>query len=365
MKILYGVMGNTYGHVMRTQAIVERLMPEHEFLFVGGGRVPEALGRRGWNVHEVPVLRTVHRGGKVSVPAVMGQIMGRLTETPRVVGEITRLMDDFQPDLAICDREFFLPIACRRAGLRCVSLDHSHVLKACRYPVPTSERPSWSLAMLNDYLLFDFTRHHLIVSFFHPPLRRRQFADAATWTNCCRPVLRPAVTQMTPSPGDHVLVYQTSATFRPLLEPLAQLDRPVIVYGYGTETEHRRGNLLFKPYDDRQHPRRPRRVRLRGGKRRAQPHLRGAAFRQAGVLCFPIARLFEQFINAWHVRSLGYGDFCTDPQPGSAVFAAFERRLDEYRAAVAAAGSFDGTARVVARVREIITGDGPKPAATP
>ena len=67
------------------------------------------------------------------------------------------------------------------------------------------------------------------------------------------------------------------------------------------------------------------------------------------VLCFPIARLFEQFINAWHVRALGYGDFSTDPRPGMAIFAAFERRLDDYRAAIAAAGSFDGTARVVAR----------------
>ena len=46
-RILYGIMGNTYGHVMRTQAIVERLMPEHDFFFVGGGRVPEALAPRG------------------------------------------------------------------------------------------------------------------------------------------------------------------------------------------------------------------------------------------------------------------------------------------------------------------------------
>ena len=169
------------------------------------------------------------------------------------------------------------------------------------------------------------------------------------------PVLRPAVTQMQSSPGDHVLVYQTSATFKPLLAPLAQLDRPVIVYGYGTETEHRRGNLLFKPYDDR----------------RILADLAGCAYAVVNgghnlicealhfgkpVLCFPIARLFEQFINAWHVRSLGYGDFCVDPHPGKAVFAAFERNLDAYRAAVAAAGGFDGTARVVARVREILSG---------
>ena len=358
-KILYGVMGNTYGHVMRTQAIAERLMPEHEFLFVGGGRVPETLGERGrgWRVEELPVLRTVHHKGRVSVSRVVGQIAGRLIELPRVLGQLDRLIDDFQPDLAICDREFYLPIACRRAGLRCVSLDHSHVLKACRYPVPFDERLSWSLAMLNDYLLFDFTRHHLIVSFFHPPLRPRQRGRGDV-DELLPPVLRPAVAPIRPAAGEHVLVYQTSATFRPLLEPLSQLQRPVIVYGYGAEKEHRRGNLLFKPYDDRG----------------ILEDLAGCAYAVVNgghnlicealhfgkpVLCFPIARLFEQFINAWHVRALGYGAFSTDPEPGKEIFDAFERGLEGFRARLAAAaGTFDGTARVVARVREVIAASG-------
>ena len=357
MRVLYGVMGNTYGHVMRTQAIVERLMPEHEFYFVGGGRVPEALGKRGWNVLEVPVLRTVHRHGKVSVLRVIGQIAGRLLDAPRVVRQVGKLIEDFRPDLAFCDREFFVPIACRWKGLPCVSLDHSHVLKACRYPVPVSERVSWALAMLNDYLLFDLTRRHLIVSFFHPPLRRRMRGRGDV-DELLPPVLRPAVTTIAPKAGEHVLVYQTSATFKPLLEPLAKLDRPVIVYGYGTETEHRKGNLLFKPYSD-------------AG---ILEDLAGCAYAVVNgghnlicealyfgkpVLCFPITRLFEQFINAWHVRALGYGDFCTESRPEREVFDAFEARLTGYRAAVAAAaGSFDGTARVVARVREVIAARG-------
>ena len=355
-RILYGVMGNTHGHVMRTQAIVECLMPEHEFFFVGGGRVPEALGPggRGWDVLELPVLRTVHKKGKVSVSAVLGQIAGRLADTPRVLRQLDALIERFQPDLAICDREFFLPLACRRAGLECLSLDHSHVLKACRYPVPAGQRVSWTLAMLNDYALFDDTRHHLIVSFFHPPLRRR-WRGARQVDELLPPVLRPAVTRVEPCAGEHVLVYQTSATFRPLLAPLARLQRPVIVYGFGAQTVERQGNLTFKPYDDR--------AILEDLAACAYAVVNGghnliceALHFGKPVLCFPIARLFEQFINAWHVRALGYGDFCTDSRPGNAVFEAFERQLDAYRAGLAAAGSFDGTARVVARLREIIGG---------
>ena len=249
-RILYGVMGNTYGHVMRTQAIAERLMPEHEFSSsaAGGCRKRWAnAGAAGACTRCRCCARFTTRAA-CRCRASSARSPDGWWNSPRP-RELRRVIDDFQPDLAICDREFYLPIACRRAGLRCVSLDHSHVLKACRYPVPPSERLSWSLAMLNDYLLFDFTRQHLIVSFFHPPLRRRRRGRGDV-DELLPPVLRPAVTAVQPGVGEHVLVYQTSATFRPLLEPLSQLKRPVIVYGYGAEREHRRGNLTFKPFDD-------------------------------------------------------------------------------------------------------------------
>lgn len=352
-RILYGVMGNTYGHVMRTQAITSLLMPEHELYFVGGGRVPEALGGKESPLLEVPVLRTVHRKGKVSVSATVGQIVRRTVESPRIVRGIREVIERWQPDLAICDREFFLPIACARAGLRCVSLDHSHVLKACRYPVPPGQWVSWSLAMLNDYLFFDRTRHNLIVSFFHPPLKSRPRAGEIN--ELLPPVLRRAVAAQPPGPaGDHVLVYQTSTGFRPLLAALRALKRPVIAYGLGTREETREGNITFKPYSDHgilQDLAGCAYAVVNGGHNLICEALH---FRKP-VLCFPIARLFEQFINAWHVRASGYGDFSTESHPQTATFGRFEENLEAYRRQLTATGSFDGTAQVAARVRELAT----------
>lgn len=351
-KILYGVMGNTHGHLMRSLAIAER-MPEHEFHFLGGGRVPAGVAGR-FPVTEVPVLRTVHKAGRVSVPAVVGQIAGRLWDAPGVLRRVRGLIEEFQPDVAICDREFFLPIACRQTGLRCVSVDHSHVLKACRYPVPGDQRVSWTLAMLNDYALFDWTRHNLIVSFFHPPRR----PGARGVNELLPPVLRPAVAAIRAprEPGEHVLVYQTSATMRPLLEPLQGLGRPVVVYGFGAAEP--RGNLFFKAYDER--------AILEDLATCAYAVVNGGhnllceAFHfKKPALCFPIATLFEQWVNAWHVRALGYGDFSTARRPDVEVFRRFEARLEEYRARLAGA-DVDGTARVVARVRELVVGESPE-----
>jgi len=62
---------------------------------------------------------------------------------------------------------------------------------------------------------------------------------------------------------------------------------------------------------------------------------------------------FEQFLNAWHVRALGYGDFCANSRPTLATFTRFEARLPEFRAAIAKQ-FVDGTDQVIRRVNELI-----------
>ncbi len=342
-KILYGVMGNTYGHVMRTLSIVSR-MPEHEFRFIGGGRVPQTFSAR-YPVLEVPVLRTVHHKQRVSVPRTIAQIIRRVFEIPCQTRRIRNLIDDFKPDLIISDREFFTPIAARLAGRECVSIDHSHVMKACDYPVPRGQRLSWFLAMLNDYLLFDFTRRNLVVSFFQPPVKPGRTDEIFP------PVLRPEVKEVTPSTGDYIFVYQTSATFGPLIEALRHQPRPVVIYGFKPHAEVS-GNLTFKPYDQR--------ALLADLAGSAYAIVNGghnviceALYYGKPVLCFPIAMLFEQFINAWHIRSLGYGDFSTERHPTPDLFARFEQNLETCRTNLRGK-TFDGTEQIVNRLQQLI-----------
>src|SRR5580693_9351862 len=106
-RVIYGVMGNTYGHVARTLAIVSRL-PEHEFHFVGGGRVPELLGPK-WPVLEVPVKRTIHKNQRVSLAATCAQLARCVRQMPATRRRIADFIRDWKPHLAICDREIFLP----------------------------------------------------------------------------------------------------------------------------------------------------------------------------------------------------------------------------------------------------------------
>jgi hypothetical protein len=77
------------------------------------------------------------------------------------------------------------------------------------------------------------------------------------------------------------------------------------------------------------------------------------------VLALPIALDFEKFLNAWHVRALGYGDFSTSRAPAPALFHRFESRLDEYRSNIERT-FVDGTPAVVQRVRELVNPQGGK-----
>jgi uncharacterized protein (TIGR00661 family) len=342
-RVIYGVMGNTYGHIARTQAIVSRL-PDHEWYFVGGGRVPELLGA-SYPVLEVPVKRTVHKRQRVSIPTTIASITRCLAQAPPVRRQILDLIERWQPNIALCDREMFLPLAARAARLECVSIDHSHVLPACDYPVPLSQRASWTAARLEDALLFNRTRRNLIVSFFHPELKRPAFDELLP------PVLRSEVREISPSAGDHIFVYQTSPTFGELIEAARQLSRRVVIYGFKT-TDSREGNLVFKSF----HPR----AILEDLASCAYAVVNGghnliceALAYGKPLLCFPIAWHFEQFLNASYVRRLGYGDFSMTAHPSAELFRDFEKRLHDYRKNIART-FVGGTETVVRRVNEII-----------
>lgn len=338
-------MGTTNGHVSRSLAIAGSL-PEHEFHFLGGGRVLSRVSEE-YPVTELPMLRTVIRNQKVSVTGTMGQIARRVLELSRVKRQILKIIEEWQPDLALCDREFFLPFACREVGLKCVSVNHSRVLRCTEYPVPREQRKSWGLAMANDRLFFDYCPHYLTVSFYHPPFKKlRNVRD-----ELLPPVLRREVFELSATEGDHVLAYLFSVHAEGLLKSLKTLRREVIIYGLSDEVR-REGNLHFKPFN-------------------AESILEDLAscsyaivnaghnlisealFYGKPVLAFPIATLFEQYLNAYFLKELGYGDSYFGDGSMEAFLEKAEEKMEKFRQAVMSSPGH-GNEKAAARINEIL-----------
>ncbi|MBI5819004.1 MAG: hypothetical protein HZA88_08440 [Verrucomicrobia bacterium] len=342
-RVLYGVMTATNGHISRALAIVRRL-PEHQFFFFGGERLREAIGD-AYPMMTVPVLDTIRRRNRIRVTATCFQGIGNLARTPRVCRQIRDIIEQWQPHAAITDREFYLPLAARAAGLCCLSIDHQHIVSACHYPVPASQWVHRALFLASLRALYEFADRNMVVSFFHPPLR------PGGTNELLPPVLRSEVADVSAGTGKHVLVYQTTPTFTPLIDAVRQLARPVIVYGF-RDSQAVDGNLTFKPFD--------RRTILEDLAHCAYAVVNGghnllceAFYFHKPVFCFPVAGDFEQFLNAWHVRDLGFGDFSMSAAPSPDLFRRFELRLEDYRANISRRFT-DGTPVAIERVRQWI-----------
>jgi len=343
-RILYGVMGNTNGHVMRTLSIVPR-MPEDEFHFVAGGRAAELLKDR-YPVHEVPVLRTKHRKHRLSLSGTIGQIIHRITEIPVITSRLLDLMDHFQPDLIVSDREFFLPLAAMRARRACISIDHTHILKACHYSIPPHLLFNWSLTMLNDYFLFDHTRKNLIVSFFHPPVKKGcqdEIFDA---------VIRPHLEKIRPVHGEKIFVYLSIHGFHHLIDHLQATGREIVVYG-SHRPPGRYGCVEYRSFDE------TRMVEdlasctyavINGG----HNLISEALYFGKPILCFPIAGLFEQYINAYHVQKLGYGEYTYDYAPKKDYLLSFEEKLATFTENISK-NFREGSRHLAKRLKELAT----------
>ncbi len=342
-NIVFGVMGDARGHVNRALVVAER-MPEHRFLFVGGGRTVE-LERKGYAVKRVPMASTLYARNRVHVLPTALRGARVFMKYPRTLRRLLRVISDFDPVLALTDYEFFTPLAARRLGIPCVSVDHQHVITQCRCPAFTGQALSRMLMNLPLRAMYSRADRYLIPSFFPCPPRDPDRTEVFP------PLISPMVKAFAPTEGSHVVVYQTSPTFRQLIPVLRRLSSRVIVYGLGTHP--RSGNLVFRGPSKKAflEDLSSCRYLITNGGHNA---ISEALYFGKPVLAFPIRLAYEQWINARMVSRLGYGWDSLEPDPEVSLFQRFETRLDSYREAIAKR-DFYGTDRMLSRLAFMIT----------
>ncbi len=343
-RIVYGAMGDALGHVSRGLALAQELH-RHQFLFLGGGKL-RALKAFGYPVEEIPMPATYYADNRVDLGATARNGLEVLLRSGRIIARVTAALKCFDPDLVITDYEFFGPLAARRLGLPCISLDSHHGITKCVYPPPGRQAPSRKLMLAPLRWMFSNADRYLISAFFQLPPR-----DPAG-TEVFPPVVPCAAKEISPVEGDHVLVYQTSPTFHRLMPVLEQLGHPCIVYGLGRRAAQ--SNLVFKAPSGRgflEDLASCRYLVTNGG----QGAIAEALFFGKPVLAFPIRLAYEQFFNVHMLAALGYGDYCLSPRPDVSLFKSFETRLQHFRAHISG-GDFYGNARLAARLEELAGG---------
>jgi uncharacterized protein (TIGR00661 family) len=327
MRILYGVTGEGLGHAMRSRVMAEHLRSQgHEIKLVASRRACTYLRRYFDDVEEIPGftityakggigrMRTVYRNARLAKAAVRESI--DLYRNPIV---------DFQPDVCVSDFDSFAHIFGRLLGRPVISIDHQHVLDRCEHPTLGRMRVPLTRAVVRAKV--PGCAHYIVTSFYQPPLRPR----AQGTTTLVGPILRPEVLALTPTTGDHVLVYQTAT--RDLVEPLfAVFDQRFIVYG--CHDDRTVGNVTFRKFDESQFLTdlaSARAVICNGG----YTLISEALYLGKPVLSVPLRRHGEQQLNALYLEQLGLGRRADHPDAN--VFRDFLARVP--RTAPIAAGN--------------------------
>lgn len=321
-KIIYGVMGDAGGHINRAIAVAKEL-PQHEFLFVGGGKVKEAQ-KAGYSYSPLPMLSTILKDNNVLIGKTASHLCKNIIQYNSTVGDLCRVIEAFKPDLAITDYEFFLPKAARRVGIECISLDHQHIITNCTYPALPEEKVSRFITTNLIKCLFSTPNSFLVSSFYSLPPRDNR-------TEIVPPIIHRDILDYAPIDDDHIVVYMRTGINKSLFDGLLSMRRECRIYGM-QETGTQK-NLHFRA---------PSRqgfledlascayVVCNAG------HTLTSEALQLGkpVLAFPAHLFYEQYFNAYHLEQMNFGRIGNPFADSAATIVDFERNLKGMRSTV-------------------------------
>ena len=241
-RIIYGVAGEGFGHSSRSHLIGQHLIDAgHEVLFVASRKSLSYLRQHiGGRIHEIIGLSLVYQD-RILVPfKTVTTNLSRFLSNRRRNHDLYRtVFEPFDPDLVISDFEPFSAWWAWQNRVPLVSIDHQHLLTMCEIDHPASE---W-LSRLHAEAV---TRCHsfaaaayIILNFFQVPVRSSRAVLAP-------PVVRPIVESLTPTDGEHILLYTTDTSWKDALAGMLNSfsSRQFRIYGF--DQAERLGNCEFQ-----------------------------------------------------------------------------------------------------------------------
>lgn len=331
MKILYGVVGEGMGHAIRSSVVLDHLVRAgHDVEVMASGRASEFLSRRFTGVHRIHGYHIITEDNRVRRGQTLwSNILAGTTGVPQNIAAYFNLITDFHPEVVISDFESWTYLYGKAHGLPIISIDNMQVINRCTLDpsVINGHEAEFQLTKTFIKSKLPFCSHYIIGSFFHAPPRKPN-------TTVVQPILRPEVLATRARKGDHLLVYQTAQGHDSLENTLRATGLECLVYGLKrnlTEDLHD-GNLCHRPFseqgfiDDL--------ASCKGVIASAGFTLMTeAVFLKKPMLAVPLARQFEQRLNARYLELTGYG-MSTDSVSDHAVLKRFIEAIPRCEAAL-------------------------------
>jgi uncharacterized protein (TIGR00661 family) len=327
-KVFFSLSGEGRGHATRVRAIVEELRDDHNIVILAPGNAFEFLAPlyRGTDVRVIPIPGMVFhydRERRLDVWRTGAGAASYLRGFNRLTAEIQDLLTQHQADLAVTDFEPALPAAAKRLGIPFVSLTHQHFLLT--YDLTSLP---WYLRAHAVYMrwivgaYYSGQRHSIVSSFYFPPLlpHCRNVSQVGV-------MLRPEVRSVSPTDGDHLVVYLRRFALPNVLEAIAAAQVPARIYGLGAQRAQ--GRLTFHAVREKEFI--ADLASCRALVATAGNQLVGEAlFLGKPAFVMPEARNYEQYINAHFLAQTGSGTWMGMEHVTSGALRSFLQRRDEF-----------------------------------
>ncbi len=341
MRILYGVVGEGMGHATRSKVVCEHLVERgHEVKIVVSGRAHGFLAKSFPDVVEIKGLTIRYVDNRMDRD---GTLARNLLAAPNIVDRNIAAYYDhvvgYEPDLVITDFDTFAFLFAKRHGLPVISIDNQQIISRCKHDAAIKKGVKVDYQMTKAFVRAKLPAcdHYVVTTFFEPPIRKK-FRGTTTLVP---PILRRPILDAKPraKTGDHVLVYQTSASDTGLLPSLGQIpEHKFFVYGLkrNDQGKQKKGstpaNCVVKEFSEQgfvEDLATAQAVVCNGG----LSLIGEALYLGKPIMSVPVRNQFEQVMNARYLEELGYGLACDslDPQ----VLRLFLRERDKYAAQVA------------------------------
>ena len=321
-RIIYAVAGEGFGHSSRSHLTGQRFLDAgHDVMFVGSQKsllyLKQYFGER---VHEVFGLSFAFEGERIDKSETLKRNLLKLPEANRQNDELFKKhFEPFAPELVISDFEPFSAWWAWRKNVPFISIDHEHMLTLCKLEHPVRNWLSRLTASVVTECHYTGAVAYVILNFFRAPLR----VDSAV---LAPPIVRPVISGLDPTAGEHILLYSTTGTGQDQLrETLGKFaGQTFVVYGFDEDAEHQ--NCIFKKRSTEGFL-----ADLAG----ARGVIASAGFSlisecmylKKKMLLLPLAGQYEQIINARYMQELGLG--ISAEKLGEATIARFLDELDK------------------------------------
>ena len=307
MRILYGVVGEGMGHATRSKVTCEHLVSRgHDVKIVVSGRAHGFLAKTFKDVVEIKGLTIRYVDNRMDRD---GTLARNVLAAPGLIASNVKSYFDkvaaFKPDAVVSDFDSFAYLFAKRHGLPVLSIDNQQIISRCKLGKFAKQGVKVDYQMTKAFVRAKLPAcdHYVVTTFFYPPVRPKYEKD----TTLVPPILRQSVldAKKKARPGDHVLVYQTSASDTKLVDELNAIrGQKFVVYGLRKNAKH--GNCTLKEFSEDgfvEDLAGARAVVANGG----LSLIGEAVYLGKPIFSVPVRNQYEQVLNARYLEELGYG----------------------------------------------------------